>query len=67
MYEEHWKPGFGQFYENLKGKISRQKFGNNIQFMRAIKEPWLGQQLSDASIRRILKSTFFNYVIHSKS
>jgi hypothetical protein len=61
LYEERRKPGFGHFYDNSKGKIGKQKFGNNIQFMKAIKEPWLGTELKDPSIRRILKSTFFPY------
>jgi hypothetical protein len=61
LYEERRRPGFGKFYDNSKGKIGRQKFGNNIHFMTAIKEPWLGTGLQDASIRRILKSTFFSY------
>jgi hypothetical protein len=61
LYEEGRKPGIGHFYDNSKGKIGKQKFGNNIHFMKAIKEPWLGENLPDATIRRILKSTFFPY------
>jgi hypothetical protein len=61
FFEERRKPGFGHFYDNSKGKIGKQKLGNNVQFMKAVKEPWLGLDISDTSIRRILKSTFFPY------
>jgi hypothetical protein len=61
LFEERRKPGFGQFSDNSKGKIGKQKLGNNVQFMKAIKEPWLGTDITDTAIRRILKTTFFPY------
>ncbi len=51
-----------RFYDNSKGKIGRQKLGNNLDFMTAIKTSWLGRNLGNDAIRRILKRTFFSYL-----
>jgi len=66
LYEERRKPGFGRFYDNSRGKIGKQKLGNNIQFMMAISEPWLDKDWNDDKIRRTLKKTFFPYVTVNK-
>ncbi len=61
LYEEKRHPGLGKFYDNSKGKIGKQKLGNNIQFMSAIKSPWNGENWNDDKIRIELKKVFFNY------
>jgi hypothetical protein len=62
LYEKKRKPGLGRFFDNSRGKIGRQKFGNNLNFIDAITEPWLGMSLSDDQIRRLLKRTYFSYL-----
>jgi hypothetical protein len=47
------------FYSNSKGKIGRQKHGNNLEFLHAIKDDWLGNNLGHYRLRRILKKMFF--------
>jgi hypothetical protein len=61
LFEERRKPGIGRFYDNSRGKIGRQKFGNNVQFMMAIRDPWLGRRITDDGLRTMLKRTFFPY------
>jgi hypothetical protein len=51
----------GRFYDNSKGKIGKQKLGNNIQFMSALRIPWNGEQWSNDKIRIELKKVFFTY------
>jgi hypothetical protein len=60
-YEERRHVGLGKFYDNSKGKVGRLKFGNNLQFMSALKTPWSGENWNDDKIRIELKKTFFNY------
>ncbi len=62
LYSERRHPTLGKFYNNAKGKIGRQKFGNNLEYMAAIKEEWNGLNLDNAKIRINLKKTFFTYV-----
>ncbi len=61
-YEERRHVGIGKFFDNSKGKIGKQKFGNNLQYMSAIRSPWNGQNWSDDKIRVELKKTFFSYI-----
>jgi hypothetical protein len=51
-----------KFYNNAKGKVGRQKIGNSLEFMNAIKDKWLGENLRPDAIRRLLKKTFFSYI-----
>ena len=62
IYTERQKPGFGKFFNNSKGKIGRQKVGNNLFFMAAIQDNWYKRDLSDDQIRTLLKRTFFGYL-----
>ncbi len=43
LYEEGHQSGIWKFYNNSKEKNGKQKLGNNIQFMSAIKTPWIGK------------------------
>jgi hypothetical protein len=62
LYIERRSPGIGKFYDNSKGKIGKQKLGNNLSFMNAIKDDWLGLELDNDRLRRILKKTYFSYL-----
>jgi hypothetical protein len=61
LYVEQRSPHLGRFYDKSKGKIGKQKLGNCLQFMSAIKTNWYGLQLSDNRIRTILKNAYFAY------
>jgi hypothetical protein len=58
------RQGIGKFYDNSKGKIGRQKLGNSVQFMSAIKTPWNGENWTNDKIRIELKKVFFDYINH---
>ncbi len=64
LYHERRSPNIGKFYNNAKGKIGRQKLGNNLEFMSAIRDDWLdtGTAIGPDRLRRILKKTFFAYL-----
>ncbi len=62
MFEERRKPGLAKFYNNSKGKVGRQKIGNNLDFMMAIKQPWTQANLNNDKIRMLLKETYFTYL-----
>ncbi len=62
LYHECRSPKIGKFYNNAKRKIGRQKLGNNLDFMNAIKDDWLRSILGPDRLRRILKKTFFSYL-----
>ena len=47
---------------NSKGKVGKQKLGNNLLFLAAIQEGWYGLDLKDDRIRTLLKYTYFNYL-----
>jgi len=64
LYTERRFPEVAKFYNNAKGKIGRQKIGNNLDFMNAIKDKWLGENLRPDAIRRILKKTYLSYFIN---
>lgn len=63
MYIDQRFPDAAKFYDNSRRKIGKQKLGNNLGFMQAIKDDWLGQDLDNHKIRRILKKTFFGYFL----
>ncbi len=65
LFSERRLPNLGKFYNNSKGKIGRQKLGNNLEFLHAIKYDLLGIQLGHNRLRRILKKTFFSYPAQS--
>ncbi len=62
LYTERRYPGRGRFYDNSKGKVGKQKLGNNLLFLAAIQEDWYGLDLTDDRIRTLLKYTYFNYL-----
>ncbi len=62
MYTERRFPEVAKFYNNTKGKFGRQKLGNNLDFMAAIKRKWLGIDMTNDAIRRMLKKSFFSYL-----
>ncbi len=51
-----------KFFNNLKGKIEKQKIGNNLEFIRAITEEWNGNILANNGVRTMLKNTLINYI-----
>jgi hypothetical protein len=51
-----------KFYDNLKGKVGRQKLGNSLHFMAAIGEDWFGKDLSNDKIQIMLKRIYFYYL-----
>jgi hypothetical protein len=61
LYTER-RSQMSKFYNNAKGKVGRQKIGNSLEFMNAIKDKWLGENLRPDAIRRLLKKTFFSYI-----
>jgi hypothetical protein len=62
LYTERRHPHLGRFYDNSKGKVGRQKLGNNLEFFNAIKSDWLGLELGHDAIKR----TFFYYLTSTK-
>ena len=62
LYMERRHPLLGKFYNNSRGKIGRHKFGNNMEYMAAIRENWNGLELNNDKIRILFKRTFFNYI-----
>jgi hypothetical protein len=62
LYTERRYPDIPKFYNNAKGKIGRQKLGNNLDFMAAIRTKWLGMNPGNDAIRRALKKSFFAYL-----
>ncbi len=48
---------------NARGKVGKQKIGKNLEFMNAIKDKWLSEDLRPDAIRGMLKRTFFSYFI----
>jgi hypothetical protein len=60
IFKERRLPDVAKFYSNSKGKFSRQKLGNTLDFMNAIKDKWLNNHtLTPDRMRRILKRSFF--------
>jgi hypothetical protein len=66
IYIERRNEFRAKFYDNSKGKIGRQRFGNSLQFMHAIGDDWFGKQLSNDAIRILLKRTYFYYITNQK-
>jgi len=56
------KPLIGNFFDNSKGKIGRQKLGNRLRFMAEIKADWIDTEMSKDRLRMLLKRTFFHYL-----
>jgi hypothetical protein len=62
LYTERRHPGLGRFYDNSRGKVGRQKLGNNLEFFNAIRTDWLGMELGHDANRRLLKKAFFSHL-----
>ncbi len=62
LYTERRYPHVGKFYSNARDKIVRQKLGNNLEFFNTIKDDWLGLDIGDDALRRMLKKSFVNYL-----
>ena len=62
MYTERRFPKTPKFYYSSGGKTGKQKLGNNLGFMVAIKDKWLGKNLGDDAERQLLKKTYFSYL-----
>ncbi len=45
LYTERRHRHNAKFFNNLKGKIGKQKIGKNLEFIRAITEEWYGKIL----------------------
>ena len=58
LYEEWRQPGIWRLCDNLKGKVGKKKICNNVQYMMAIKNPWLGKKWTNDYIRTELKAAF---------
>jgi len=48
------QPRVGKFFNNAKGKIGKQSKQNRLKFMDNITEDWIGLNLTDDVIRRLL-------------
>ena len=61
MDTEHRASHKAKFFDNSKGKVGQQQFGNNLHYMAAINDDWLDIGISNDKIRILLKKTFFFY------
>jgi len=60
LYHTRRKPLIGKFYNNAKGKVSKQSIHNRLDFMAIITDNWLDYQLTDDSLMRLLMKTFLD-------
>jgi len=60
-FEEPRKGGLGKFFDKSKTRVGKQSIQNRLDHLRLIKRPWNWANLSNDSIRILLKDTFFNY------
>jgi len=60
-YFESRKGGHGKFFDKSKTRVGKQSIQNSLDHFRLINRPWNGANLSNNSIRILLKDTFFNY------
>jgi len=51
----------GNFYDNSKGKVGKQKLNCNLKCMEKIKFDWLRLDINENRLRILLKETFFTY------
>jgi len=60
-FKERRKAGHGKFYDKSSSKTGKQAINCRLDYMRLINCPWSAENLSNDSIRILLKRTFFNY------
>jgi len=61
IYTTRRKPLIGNFFDNSRGKIGKQKLSNRLQFMTQMTTDWIDTEFSKDRLRTTLKNTFFNY------
>jgi len=49
----------GNFFDNSKGKIGKQKLGNRLKFMAKINWDWIDTTMTKDRLRVRLKNTYF--------
>jgi len=59
LYVTRRKPSMGNFYDNSKGKVSKQKLNCKLKCIRKVKFDWLRLNINDNRLRILLKDTFF--------
>lgn len=61
IYTTRRKPLIGNFFDNSKGKIGKQKLGNRLKFMAKINWDWIDTAMTKDRLRIRLKDTYFGY------
>jgi len=61
IYTTGRKPLIGNFFDNSKGKIGKQKLGNRLKFMTKINWDWTDTAMTKDRLRVRLKDTYFGY------
>jgi len=64
-FEEPRKIGYGKFFDKSSTKIGKQAINCRLEHIRLIDWPWSTDNLSNDSIRILLKKTFFDYMTQS--
>jgi len=59
LFTTRRQPRVGKFFNNAKGKIGKQSIQNRLKFMDDITEDWIGLDLTDDVIRRLLNKAYF--------
>jgi len=60
-FEEPRKAGVGNFFDKSASKVGKQSINCRLDHIRLIKSPWSTENLSNDSIRILLKRTYFDY------
>jgi len=55
------QPRIGNFFNNTKGKICKQRIHNRLKFMEEIKDNWLGMDLTTRATGTLLKKALPQY------
>jgi len=63
-FEEPRKAGFGKFFDKSSSKTGKQSINCRLEHIRLVEWPWSTDNLSNDSIRILLKRTFFSYMSH---
>jgi len=66
-FEEPRKAGIGKFFDKSTSKIGKQALNNRLDHIRLINRPWSTENLSNDSIRILLKRTYFEYFSDSSN
>jgi len=64
-FEEPRKAGLGKFFDNSVSRVDKQSINCRLDHIRLINQPWSTQNLSNDSIRILLKQTYFAYSLDS--